>query len=360
MRKIDVYMANEFNYLSEPNDKCKWTLGKSFVPRMDPDRIHPRVTRQKASVIELEDEVIKHSTKSIELSLDLVQKWCEFMDETWERNKFLASKSAIKLMKYGGLFDLREKFGNSIISKSTKDSFENKLSDHEVSVEDVLDLKSIQPTREHHLRCVIGDWSCRPSQVIITDIDKSFLDPDHTMGDGWDGIDVDAYFGSTPNARRSREAKMQKICIERSVKNNAEELVIKEHLSKIKINPATSGNRKSYLCKCDFTPLFSKKADANEKYWHLIATNQFELSPALIIQMPHSFVVSLGSRRVWCSCSLPSDFKKSMKREVQMYRNSEMISLSLYSWPGNSPPLYQFTMKDGGNGKWHLYCFWSL
>jgi len=64
--------------------------------------------------------------------------------------------------------------------------------------------------------------------------------------------------------------------------------------------------------------------------------------------MSHSFVVSLGGRRVWCS--LPSDFKKSMKREVQMYRNSEMISLSLYSWPGNSPPFYQFTMKDGGNG----------
>ena len=215
-------------------------------------------------------------------------------------------------------------------------------------MEDVLDLKSIQLSREHHLKCVIGDWSCRPSQVIITDIDKSFLDPDHTMGDGWDGIDVDAYFGSTPNARRSREAKMQKICIERSVKNNAEELVIKEHLSKIKINPATSGNRKSYLCKCDFTPLFAKKADANERYRTLLATNQFELSPALIIQMSHSFVVSLGSRRGWCN--LPSDFKKSMKREVQMYRNSEMISLSLYSWPGKSPPLYQFTMKDGGNG----------
>ena len=228
--KIGVYMANEFNYLSDPNDKCKWTLGKSFDRSMDPDRIHPRITRQKASAIELEDEVIKHSPKSIELSLDLVQKWCEFMDETWERNKFLASKSGIKLMKYGGLSDLREKFGISIISKSTKDYFENKLSARELSVEDVLDLKSIQLSREHHLKCVIGDWSCRPSQVIITDIDKSFLDPDHTMGDGWDGIDIDAYFGSTPKARRSREAKMQKICVEHSVKNNAEELLIKEHI----------------------------------------------------------------------------------------------------------------------------------
>ena len=51
--KIGVYMANEFNYLSDPNDKCKWTLGKSFDRSMDPDRIHPRITRQKASAIEL-------------------------------------------------------------------------------------------------------------------------------------------------------------------------------------------------------------------------------------------------------------------------------------------------------------------
>ena len=86
--------------------KCTWKLGKSFDPKMDPHRIHPRITRQKARAIELEDEVIKHPTKSIDLSLDFVQKWCEFMDELWERNKFLASKSAIKLMKYGGLLDL--------------------------------------------------------------------------------------------------------------------------------------------------------------------------------------------------------------------------------------------------------------
>ena len=162
--KTDIYMANEFNYLSDPNDKCNWKLGKSFDRSMDPHRIHPRVTSQKASAIELEDEVMKHSTKTIDLSLDLVQKWCEFMDELWERNKFLASKLALKTMKYGGLEDLREKLGNSIISKSTLDYFENKLSEHEVSVEDVLDLNSIQLSREHHLKCVIGDWSCRQYQ----------------------------------------------------------------------------------------------------------------------------------------------------------------------------------------------------
>ena len=168
-------MSNESNYLSDSNDKCTWTLGKSFDQRMDPDRIHPRITRQKARAIDLKDEVIKHSTKSIDLSLDFVEKWYKFMDELWERNKYLASKLALKSMKYGGLEDLREKLRNFLISKSTLNYFENKLSEHEVSVEDVVDLKSIQLSQEHNLKCVIGDWSCRPSQVIITDTENKSL-----------------------------------------------------------------------------------------------------------------------------------------------------------------------------------------
>ena len=107
---------------------------------MDPDRIHPGITRQKARKFDLKDEVIKHSTKSIDLSLDFVEKWYEFMDELWERNKFLASKLALKSMKYGGLEDLREKLRNSLISKSTMNYFKNKLSEHKVSVEDIVDL----------------------------------------------------------------------------------------------------------------------------------------------------------------------------------------------------------------------------
>ena len=93
------------------------------------------------------------------------------------------------------------------------------------------------------------------------------------MGDGWDGIDIDAYFGSSSNAMQFGETELQKKCVEKSVKNNAEELLIKEHLSKIKLNPAISGNRKSYLCKYDFTPLFAKTADANKRYKNLLQNN---------------------------------------------------------------------------------------
>ena len=95
------------------------------------------------------------------------------MDELWERNTFLAL--ALKSMKYGGLEDLREKLRNSLISESTLNYFENKLSEHELSVEDVADLKSIQLSQEYNLKCVIGDWSRRPSQVIIADIENGSL-----------------------------------------------------------------------------------------------------------------------------------------------------------------------------------------
>jgi len=98
------------------------------------------------------------------------------MDELWEeRNKFLASKLSLKSLKYGGLEDLCEKLRNSLISRSILNYFKNKLSEHEVSVEDVVDLKSIQLSQENNLKFVIGDWSCRPSQVIITDIEQVSL-----------------------------------------------------------------------------------------------------------------------------------------------------------------------------------------
>ena len=35
--------------------------------------------------------------------------------------------------------------------------------------------------------------------------------------------------------------------------------------------------------------------------------------------------------------------------EMELAPNSEMIAKTLYSWPGSSPPLHQFTVKDGVN-----------
>ena len=47
---------------------------------------------------------------------------------------------------------------------------------------------------------------------------------------------------------------------------------------------------------------------------------------------------------------LPQNFRGLMKSEVQCYRNQELISLAVYSWPASSPPIFQFLMKSGKDG----------
>ena len=52
------------------------------------------------------------------------------------------------------------------------------------------------------------------------------------------------------------------------MKNNAEELVIKESLYQIKLKRGV-GKKKIYVCKCNFEPLFERYADANTRYAEL-------------------------------------------------------------------------------------------
>ena len=184
----------------------------------------------------LKEEEPNHSPKLIELSIPFVEDWYAFMDESWERNKFIGCKLALKSLKYGGLNDLQKKLRESLVSNTMVAYFERKLIEHDISVEDIIDVGFVELSPEHKYKCEIEDWSHRPSQIVMKDTEKSFLDPECTMGEGWRDVDIDAYFGDTTNARISREAKQQEKSVKMSVKNNAEELSIKEHLSKIKFN----------------------------------------------------------------------------------------------------------------------------
>ena len=143
------------------------------------------------------------------------------------------------------------------------------------------------------------------------------------MGEGWCDVDINAYFGDTTNARISREANQQEKSVKMSVKNNAEELLIKEHLSKIKFNAASSGKQKPYLRKYDISLLFANIPDANERYKNLLTHDHFELSYSLIIQLSYKFVQQLKKNGDWIN--LPARFKQFMKSEVQNDRNGELI-----------------------------------
>ena len=128
------------------------------------------------------------------------------------------------------------------------------------------------------------------------------------------------------------------------MKNNAEELVIKESLYQIKLKRGV-GKKKIYVCTCNFEPLFERYADANSRYAELWKTENFEISPDIVTRLPKAFVMNLESKFSWTE--LPQPFRDLMKSEVQCYRNQQLISLAVHSWPASSPPIFQFLMKSG-------------
>ena len=95
-------------------------------------------------------------------------------------------------------------------------------------------------------------------------------------------------------------------------------------------------------------PLFERYADANTKYAELWKTDNFEISPAIVTRLP---------KFSWTE--LPQPFRDLIKSEVQCYRNQQLTSLAVYSWPASSPPIFQFFMKSGKDG--HTVCWkWKL
>ena len=59
-------------------------------------------------------------------------------------------------------------------------------------------------------------------------LEEVFLD--EGLGVGWEPSDVETHFGPITIPSKQRESDQQKKCIQESMKNNAEELVIKESL----------------------------------------------------------------------------------------------------------------------------------
>ena len=82
------------------------------------------------------------------------------------------------------------------------------------------------------------------------------------------------------------------------MKNNAEELVIKESLYQIKLKRG-SGKKKIYVCTCNFEPLFVKYPDANTRYAELWKIAEFEISPAIVTRLPKAFDKNLEKKTSW-------------------------------------------------------------
>jgi len=159
--------------------------------------------------------------------------------------------------------------------------FDKLLQEQKCSVGDLIDLNIAPISPFHNLQCDILDWTCHPSQVLVKDIKRSYLDGVSNMGGGWDPTDVESHFGPITISSAKRETSQQEKCVRESMKNNAEELVIKESLNQIKLKRG-SRKKKIYVCTCNFDHLFVKYADANTRYADLSKTEEFEASPAIV------------------------------------------------------------------------------
>jgi len=50
------------------------------------------------------------------------------------------------------------------------------LQEHQCSIGDLIDLNIAPISQAHNLQCDISNWTRRPSQVIVKDIERSYLD----------------------------------------------------------------------------------------------------------------------------------------------------------------------------------------
>ena len=95
-----------------------------------------------------------------------------------------------------------------LCKKPMRDFFQKQLHENQCSVVGLIDLKSVQISPYHNLQCEISDWTHRPWQVIVTDVERSFLD--EGLGVGWEPSDVETYFGPITITSKKRESDQQK------------------------------------------------------------------------------------------------------------------------------------------------------
>jgi len=131
-----------------------------------------------------------------------------------------------------------------------------------------------------------------------------------------------------------------KECVKESMKNNAEELLIKKSSYKIKLKRG-SGKKKIHVCTCNFDPLFAKYAGAITRYADLLKREEFAVSLVIAMQLPLQFVKRLDSNYSWTE--LPQEIRDKMKTKVECYRKKELISMKLYPSPASSNPIFNLS-----------------
>ena len=138
----------------------------------------------------------------------MIQLWTENLDDLWERNKYIATETVLKhrlitVLKYDGMNELQMLLPEDLCKKCMKEYFDKLPQEHQCSIGDLIDLNIAPISLDHNLQCDISDWTSRLSQVMVKDIERSYLDEVLNIGSGWDPTDVEAHFCPTPTTKVS-------------------------------------------------------------------------------------------------------------------------------------------------------------
>ena len=193
--KLNAYIINEANFVTKPEHECHWHPSYHFHQKLDKNRIDPQDTFEKLLAI---PDKLGTNPELLEYAINLVKLWSENLAYLWDRNKFIAAETVLKhhsitALKYDGIDALQKLLTEGLSKKPMRVFFQKHLYENQCSVEGLIDLKSVSVFPYHNLQCEILDWTYHPCQVIVTDVERSFLDEE--MGVGWNPSDVETHFG---------------------------------------------------------------------------------------------------------------------------------------------------------------------
>jgi len=166
-------------------------------------------------------------------------------------------------------------------------------------------------------------------QVELVDVEEISIE-NYALGQGWSEIDHQEHFGVSEQAQ-------QKL-LSSTLKNNQEELLIKENISEISMKQ--EGHLQKCFIRCNFKDLIVQDPSARTKFRSMLVSPKLEASNSLVKSLPYFFIKAQGIPPQH-RAPVPANWIRKMKNEVQQYRNEQMKSLALYSTSYRGHPIFK-------------------
>ena len=169
----------------------------------------------------------------------------------------------------------------------------------------------------------------------------------YTLGQGWSKIDHREHVGVSEEDDRVMERQAQQKLLSSTLKNNQEELLIKENISEISMKQ--EGHLQKCFIRCNFKDLIVQDPSARTKFRSMLVSPKLEASNSLVKSLPYFFIKAQGIPPQH-RAPVPANWIRKMKNEVQQYRNEQMKSLALYSTSYRGHPIFKVITANEKKG----------